>query len=86
MSPEDGVEGELAELPEPWLVEVVCGVVADVAGGVLELEGLGEYEALALCDASGEVCVGVGIAVDVVEALAVGVVRPAVSYADDQPP
>lgn len=58
MSPEDGVECEGAEVAEPGLLEVVGEVVADVAGNVLELEGLCEYESLSLCDTSREIAEG----------------------------
>ena len=68
-------EHQSAEVVKPLLLQEVPQLIVGRAILVLDVEGTGEHEAHPLPDAPGEVCVDVGITVDVVEPLAVGAVH-----------
>ena len=63
----DGLQAQAAEVLEPRLVEEVQRVVVGVALVVDEFERAGHHEARALLYAAGQMRVGHGVAVDVVE-------------------
>lgn len=73
MSVVDGLQDEFAEVFEPLLVKDFCcfGVLCSVS--VVESERACHDEVGSLCDASCEVCVSHGVAVDVEESCSVWV-------------